>query len=236
MEAELSKKADIIFTTSKYLYNLRKLQNTNTHYFPSGLDLNIFREALSDDFKAAPELDNIPGPIIGFVGGMVNLKMNWEWISEAAASRPQWNFVFVGPCVDLPPSDISRQKNIIFLGSKPQKTIPAYIKGFDVCLIPYRGEDFLKSAQPTKAFEYLAVGKPVVASWINELEDYREIVRLSRGVSDFIENIEAALKDGKDENMVRKYIQAAQVCTWDERIESTSSVIMSFLESEHKNR
>src|SRR4030042_861181 len=119
MEAELTKKADIVFATSKYLFNLRRMQNSNTYYLPSAIDLEIFRKAFSPDFKVATELEAVPKPIIGFVGGMANSRMNWQSIKESALSNPQWNFVFVGPCVETPPSYISEQKNIIFLGSKP---------------------------------------------------------------------------------------------------------------------
>jgi len=236
MEAELTKKADIIFATSKSLYNLRKMQNTNTYYLPSAIDLEIYRQALSPDFKVARELETVPKPVIGFVGGMINSKMNWQWIREAAISHPSWNFVFVGPCMEPPPSYISKQKNIIFLGAKPYEALPAYIKGFDVCLIPYHGEEFLKACQPTKAFEYLAAGKPVVASWIPELEDYQEIIRLSRTKEEFIQNIEAALVDGKDDKMVKLYIRSAQGYTWDDRIEKASELITETLDSHGRKR
>jgi glycosyltransferase involved in cell wall biosynthesis len=162
---------------------------------------------------------------------MVNSKMNWEWIREAAVTRPQWNFVFVGPCVENPPSYIVQQKNILFVGTRSQDLLPSYIKGFDVCLIPYQGEEFLKACQPTKAFEYLASGKPVVSSWIPELEDYQEIIRLSRTAGEFIQNIEAALEDGKKEDLVRKYIQASQGWTWEGRLEKASEIIISALEN-----
>jgi len=231
MEAELTTKADIVFATSKYLYNLRRLQNSNTYYLPSGIDLEIFRKALSPDFKVAPELETLPKPIIGFVGGMINSRMNWQWIREAALSHPRWNFVFIGPCVEPPPSYISEQKNIIFLGTKPYEALPAYIKGFDVCLIPYQGEDFLKACQPTKVFEYLAAGKPVVSSWIPELEDYQKTVRLSRNTEEFIQNIEAALLDGKKEEMVKLYARSSQGYTWDDRVEKASELIDSAIRS-----
>lgn len=236
MEAELTKKADIVFATSKCLYNLRKMQNTNTYYLPSAIDLKIFRKALSDDLKIASELEAMPKPIIGFVGGMNNWKMNWQWIREAAISHPSWNFVFVGPCMEPPPSYISEQKNIIFLGAKPYEALPAYIKGFDVCLIPYHGEEFLKACQPTKAFEYLAAGKPVVASWIPELEDYQKIIRLSRNTEEFIKNIEAALADGKNDKMVELYIQSSQGYTWDDRVEKASELIIETLDSHGRKR
>jgi glycosyltransferase involved in cell wall biosynthesis len=225
IEANLTRKADVVFTTSKHLFRLRELQNPNTYYLPSAIDFELFNKSISPDFKAAPEIEAIPGPIIGFIGGMHNSKMNWQWIKKAAQAHLEWNFVFVGPCFEPPPSDITEQKNIIFLGAKPSEALPSYIKGFDVCLIPYQGEEFLKACQPTKAFEYLAAGKPVVASWISEFEDYQKIIRLSRETKDFIENIEEALMDGKNEEMIRLYVRTAMGYTWDDRIEKASGFI-----------
>jgi hypothetical protein len=50
---------------------------------------------------------------------------------------------------------------------------------------------------------------------------------LSREVKDFIENIEEALKDGKDEDMIKLYVRTAQGYTWDDRIEKASELIES---------
>ncbi|MDR4509892.1 MAG: glycosyltransferase [Candidatus Brocadiaceae bacterium] len=227
MEEVLAKSADVVFATSKYLYRIRKEQNPNTYYLPSGVDTELFQQARMLACEIAPELEGIPGPVIGFVGGMVNSKMNWGWIRDAAIARPQWKFVFVGPCVEQPPSFIAQQKNILFVGMKPQYLLPSYIRRFDVCLIPYQGEDFLKACQPTKAFEYLASGKPVVSVWIPELEDYRDIIRLSRTSGEFIQNIEVALEEGKKEEMAQKYIQASQGWTWEGRLEKASEIIIN---------
>lgn len=232
MEASLAKRADVVFATSKYLYRIRKEQNPNTHYLPSGVDSELFQQAQSPACKVAPELEGIPRPVIGFVGGMVNSKMHWEWIREAAVTKLQWNFVFVGPCVENPPSYIVQQKNILFVGTRAQNLLPSYLKGFDACLIPYQGEDFLRACQPTKAFEYLASGKPVVSSWIPELEDYQEIIRLSRTSGEFIQNIEAALVEGEKEEMIRKYIQASQGWTWEGRLEKASEIIINTLKTQ----
>jgi glycosyltransferase involved in cell wall biosynthesis len=231
METDLTKKSDIVFTTSKYLLQLRIAQNPNTYYLPSGVDFENFRKALAPELKIPPEIEELPKPIIGFVGGMANSKMNWQWINEAALAHPKWNFVFVGPCVETPPSYIVEKKNIKFVEAKPQEILPAYIKGFDVCLIPYQGEDFLKACQPTKAFEYLAAGKPVVSSWIPELEDYKEIIHLSRDVNEFMQNIKVALKDGGKGEMVKLYAQPTQGYTWEDRVEKASEFIEKILKS-----
>lgn len=232
MEESLTKKADIVFATSKYLYNLRKAKNSNTYYLPSAI--NIGKSHFSE-LKGAAEMEAFSKPIIGFVGGITNIKINWEWIKEAAQSNPQWNFVFIGPLTTYPPTAITDQKNIAFLGAKLQEELPAYIKSFDVCLIPYKGEEFLKACQPTKAFEYLAVGKPVVSSWIPELEDYQDIIYLSRNAKEFIKNIEIALTVGKNKEMIELYIKTSQGYTWEDRVTKASELITGILDSRKAN-
>jgi glycosyltransferase involved in cell wall biosynthesis len=230
LEAELTRRADVVFATSQHLFYLCKKHNPNTHYLPSGVDITQFQQALSPALQVAPELEKIPKPIMGFVGGMTNAKMNWEWIRTAAVSHPQWSFVFVGPCDGAPPAFITQQPNIIFLGAKPFAALPAYIKGFAVCLIPYQGKEFLQACSPTKAFEYLAAGKPVVSAWIPELENYQHVIRLSRDAQEFIQHIEAALVDGQKATRVQEYVHAAQGRTWEERVEKASEYVRRVLE------
>lgn len=229
MEADLSRSADIVFATSRHLYELRGAQNPNTHYLPSAVDTELFKRALLPGFAPAPELAALSKPVIGFVGGMVNAKMNWRWIKDAATAHPEWTFAFVGPCVEPPPHFISEQRNIIFFGAKDPSELPAFLKGFDVCLIPYQGEEFLRACQPTKAFEYLAAGKPVVSSFIPELEELKHIVRLSRDAGEFISDIEKALADGRDEAFVRSCVAASEGITWDGRVEAASHLIEKLL-------
>ncbi len=229
VEKRLTAKSDLVFATSKRLYELRKSQNDNTHYLPSGLDVNLFQSALSPSLKTAPELSNIKGPVIGFVGGMVNIKMNWEWIDKASSTHRDWTFVFVGPCNDKPPQYILENKRHLFLGERRQQELPHFIKGFDVCIIPYKGEDFLKNCQPTKAFEYLAAGKPVVSSRIPELESTDIPVRLSKNADDFTGNIEMAIIEGREEKNIRAYIKAGSSYTWEERVKRASHLITGAL-------
>ncbi|MEP9411392.1 MAG: glycosyltransferase [Candidatus Brocadia sp.] len=229
MEENLAKKADIVFATSKNLFHLRCSQNPHTHYLPSGVDLENFRKALSPALHPAPDILDIPKPIIGFIGGMANPKMNWEWIKKASDTRADWSFVFIGPCADKPPHYITEKKNIHFLGAKPADRLPCYLKAFDVCLIPYRGDDFLKNCSPTKSFEYLAAGKPVVSSYIPELEEYRHVIKLSKNENEFIANIERAIEDGKNEAFVKNCIYLAEGKTWDARVEEASYLIGKLL-------
>ena len=229
MEEMLSKKADVIFATSKNLFDLRYSQNSRSHYYPSGIDFDTFHKSLSPSLEIAPELNNVKRPIIGFIGGMVNAKMNWKWIVKASEARPKWSFVFIGPCLERPDYSVNKQKNVFFLGRKNLKDLPRYVKAFDVGIIPYQGKQFLENCFPTKVFEYLAAGKPVVSSHIPALEEFSNVVKLSKNMEDFISNLDAALKDGKNEEFMRRCLDVAKDRTWDNRVRETSRIISSII-------
>ena len=225
LEEELVKKAHLVFATSKNLYHAKKESNPNTYYFPSGVDFEQFHKALLHSCKIPDDVKYFTKPIIGFVGAITNYRINWEWIQSMSISRPEWTIVFIGPRLESPPDEILQQENIHFLGSKDTGSLAGYLKAFDVCIIPYKGETFLKSCQPTKTFEYLAAGKPVVSSYIPELEDYMMVVRLSKNENEFIANIDAALEEGKKQEFVQRCLETAKGNTWENRVEKISELI-----------
>lgn len=225
LEDELVEKAHLVFTTSKILYNAKKKNNPNTYYFPSGVDFDHFHKAIFPSCEVPNDAKGITKPIIGYIGAITNYRINWEWIKIMSISRPKWSIVFIGPCLELPPEEILNQKNIHFLGQKDTELLPGYLKAFDVCIIPYKGEMFLKSCQPTKTFEYLAAGKPVVSSYIPELEGYAPVVRLSKNENEFIANISAAIEEGKRTDFIERCVEAAKGKTWEDRVEKISDLI-----------
>ncbi|MFX0206344.1 MAG: hypothetical protein ACFFDT_10175, partial [Candidatus Hodarchaeota archaeon] len=103
IEEKLTKRADVIFATSKNLFDLRRRQNPHTYYFPSGIDFDTFHKALSPSLNIPPDINDVPKPIIGFIGGMSNSKMNWKWIQKASHQKPNWSFVFIGPYAEKAP-------------------------------------------------------------------------------------------------------------------------------------
>src|SRR5688500_13514272 len=97
----------------------------------------MFARALDPSTKIPDELAAIPGTRIG-VYGTIQDAVGLELIAQLARRRPQWSFVLLGQqLVDT--SAVSGLKNVHLLGRKPHADLPAYCKGFDVGLIPYRG-------------------------------------------------------------------------------------------------
>jgi glycosyltransferase involved in cell wall biosynthesis len=61
---------------------------------------------------------------------------------------------------------------VIFHGRIPLETIPDYIKGCDLGLLPTRQDEFLDLSLSNKLVEYIYMGKPVVASRLATTRKY----------------------------------------------------------------
>ena len=57
-----------------------------------------------------------------------------------------------------------RLSNVTFLPAVPREQVPALYRAADVCLVPLRAVPLFRSFIPSKMFEILACGRPVLAS------------------------------------------------------------------------
>jgi len=77
---------------------------------------------------------------------------------------------------------MSSLKNVYFLGPKSVTALAAYPQHFDVCVMPYRVDDYTDNIYPLKLHEYLASGRPIVGSPIRTLRDFGEVIALAEGL------------------------------------------------------
>jgi glycosyltransferase involved in cell wall biosynthesis len=76
--------------------------------------------------------------------------------------------------------ELTRLPNVHWLGFRPYSRIPAIGRGFDVALMPWLDNEWIRFANPIKLKEYLALGLPVVSTDYPEVEAYRDRVRVAR--------------------------------------------------------
>jgi glycosyltransferase involved in cell wall biosynthesis len=222
-------RADLVLATSRALLDEKKRVNPNSHYFPSGVDFDQIQEALATAAPLPAEVEVLPGPRIGYLGSLTNYRIAWDWILALARAHPGWSIVLVGPWHERPPAKVLEVANIHCIGARPPRLVPGYLKSLDVGIIPYQGQDFLSSCQPTKTFEYLAAGKPVVSAAIPELAVYPDLIELVSSARDFVRAVERAVDKAEDRALVARRIEAARAHTWTARIEGTSALIERLL-------
>jgi glycosyltransferase involved in cell wall biosynthesis len=229
MEAALSRRADVVFATSRALYRQKHDVNPNVHYLPSGVDFDLFNRALHADVAAPDQLSDVASPVIGYVGALNNYRIEWGWIEALSKQMPEATIVFVGPPIEQPPRSVTRLPNVRFVGQKAPVELPGYLKCFDVAIIPYKGEAFLKSCQPTKTFEYLAAGLGVVSAPIPELEPYAEVVRFAAGDAEFVHRIREMLALSRNADFRSRCVAIARDKTWDARVTAASALVRASL-------
>ncbi|MFU8805342.1 MAG: glycosyltransferase, partial [Bradymonadaceae bacterium] len=221
-EERLCRNADLVFTTSSALYESRRPFNPeNTHLVHNVGDATHFKRAMDDDLAVPDDIASIQGPVIGFVGALSDYKLNIEWLIHLADSRPNINIVLIGPIGMADRSTnvtaLRRRSNIHLLGYRDYADLPAYIKGFDVAVIPYRINDYTSSVFPIKFFEFMASGKPVVISNLPALRAYYDDVEVACHQNDFVAACDRALLD-EDALRKRARVALAERNSWSSRI------------------
>lgn len=223
MEEELLKKADLVFATSKSLYERKKVFNPNTYYMPNVADVAHFMKELP-----TPEDITVKHPIIGFIGTLVAYKLDLELIKYIARAHPEWSVVLIGEIAEGEDKDkISGLKgihNIFMLGGRRYEVLPGYVKTFDVCILPSRINEYTQNMFPMKFFEYLATGKPIVLTELLAVSEYGDLCYIAKNKKEFIRYIEQALLEN-DVQLSKRRIAVAKENTWEVRIDQMSKLI-----------
>lgn len=196
-EAELFRRAHVVFTGGMSLYESKKRQHTNVHGMPSSVDRAHFGRARAGLDEPADQRA-IAGPKMGFFG-VIDERFDIDLVRGVAEARPDWNIVLIGPVVKIDPAVLPRLPNIHYLGQKSYAELPAYLSGWDVALLPFALNESTRFISPTKTPEYLAAGRPVVSTPIADVvRPYGEqnLVRIAGDVPSFIAAIEGALQEG----------------------------------------
>jgi glycosyltransferase involved in cell wall biosynthesis len=236
-ERDLLKAAGVVFLTSPALMEKRGAFNSNTEFIPMGVDFQKFATPMPEP----EDLCNIPHPRIGYVGHLKNV-MDWPLLLELSATHPKWSFVFVGPRRPHPEIDhllkqMGLRPNVHFLGGKPTEILGAYPQHFDVCLMPYRLDDYTKYVYPLKMHEYLASGRPVVSSGIRSVEDFRNVVSIASSREQWSNAIERALSPQENTSDLRALRQSvAHEFDWGPLAHKIAMAIAKGVQIEPPNR
>jgi glycosyltransferase involved in cell wall biosynthesis len=134
-------------------------------------------------------------------------------------------FVFAGQITGGDYDELARSPNVIFLGQLPYEEIPALCATFDVCLLPWKMDEWIKQCNPLKLQEYMASGKPIVSVSIREVVDkYSEIISIAHNKEQFANAIRWELQSDTPERS-HKRIQIAKDHSWDKHVEKISDLI-----------
>jgi glycosyltransferase involved in cell wall biosynthesis len=217
IEPQVIEKADVVVNNSEYYVEYTSKYNDRSYMVGQGCDVSMFSDH-EGEIEIADELKQFSGPIIGYVGSLTALRLDVELIEFIARQKKDWNIVLVGPEDDsFINCSLHKIPNIYFLGNKPMESLPRYIKGFDVTINPQILNELTIGNYPRKIDEYLAMGKPIVATHTKAMEMFADYVYLAKTKEDYIENIEKALHERLGE-LSKSRMNFASSHTWENSV------------------
>lgn len=224
-ERKLVAQADLVVANSTYLTKYAKAYNDNSFCIGQGCDLEQFQP---QKIKKIPtELQQLAGPIIGYVGNLTAKRLDIDILSYLAKRNPNWSIVLIGKEDEVfKASNLHQMKNVHFLGSQKTEHLPEFIYGFDICINPQEVNALSIGNYPRKIDEYLAMGKPVVATQTEALSIFRDYVCLAQDKYQFEADIRYLLKNDY-EALHHKRMNFAKSHSWENSVRAMSYAIQN---------
>jgi glycosyltransferase involved in cell wall biosynthesis len=171
--------------------------------------------------------------VLGFAGHFLATKVDFNLLEDVARALPQSTLLLIGPATtETAPAleRLARLPSVHWLGQKPYAELPRYVAAFDVGLIPYVSNAYTQSCFPLKLYEYLAAGKPVVASGLPELAGMEPDVVLVDGATTFVQAVQEAIARNGDAAQLRRR-QRASSNSWEARAGRLLELVYGELET-----
>jgi len=180
------KYADHIIVVSQVLKDMLVSRGVSAQKIlvnPNGVDTELFNASKHE--KKAKELRNTLDITNKFVFGFIGSFSYWHGIETISAMIPKVvkqnahaHFLLIGsgPLFEQCKNEIQKagaSHAVTFMGCIPYERAPEYLALCDAFLCPSQpnadGTPFFGS--PTKLFEYMSMGKPIIASRVDQLQD-----------------------------------------------------------------
>ncbi len=233
MEGDMMRKADVIVTNSPYLQQAASRYNPDSYFVGQGCDVSAFDRL---KIKTIPgDLSSIQKPVIGYIGALFSSRLDIDLLTYIARQRPSWNIVLVGPeDKAFKKSSLHALPNVRFLGSKKQDELPGYLAGFDVAINPQHVNPLTIGNYPRKIDEYLAMGKPVVATYTEAMQLFDDYVYLAKNKEEFVQRISQAMTENIPSLEQQREFFARQH-TWEANTNEIYKVIENIMLKKQSN-
>ena len=222
--------ADVVFTGGYKLWQAKSRHHANVHFFGCGVDVDHFAAARSEDLALAPELATLRGKVMGYFG-VIDERIDYDLLAKLAHENSDAELVMVGPVVKVDPNELPQGPNIHWLGQRSYADLPSYVKGFDVCLMPFALNEATEYINPTKTLEYMAAGKPIVSTAVSDVvHNFTPVVTVATSDDDFVTATATAMLN-PDAAMIARGVEQARANTWESIVARMERIVREALRS-----
>ena len=219
LENELFAQSDgVLYSSRAFQQSERQSTGNRSHFLDHGVDTVHFAPRPRTGRLAALGCKR---PVIGFFGGLDDYVVDFDLLERIARERPEYSLVLIGDAT-LPMDRLTRYPNVYHLGFRPYQEIPEFGADFDVAIMPWLDNDWIRSCNPIKLKEYLSLGREVVTTYFPEVEHYREYVHVARTGDEFLACIDAVVHGLQAPGDRRVLLEKA---TWQHRTDELLAIL-----------
>lgn len=212
--------ADLFTAGTNFLAQSKRDRCGDIHFLQNGVRHEAYAEC------RAPRPDDLPSgfeAVVGFIG-TVGDQLDVDLIEAVARALPRFAFALIGPVRLGRPL---RGENIFTLGLRPHTALPAYVRHFDVGLIPYTTGPGSEAINPTKLLEYASAGVPTVSTPLPDVvKMFGDCAAIASGAEAFAEQIRRAVGGELSDVVDRARVRARQT-SWESMVQRLWGLIES---------
>jgi len=213
-ERFLLSKADVVFTGGFKLFQSKSRYHGNVHFFGCGVDTKHYGKARLPETALPEDVAHLAKPIFGYFG-VIDERIDYELLAALACGLPDASIVMVGPLAKVERQMLPDSPNIHWIGQRSYDELPALVKAFDVCLMPFALNESTQFINPTKTLEYMAAGKPIVSTAVPDVvHNFTPIVSIARSPDEFVVAVKRAYQR-PPADLIAQGIERANAASWD---------------------
>jgi len=225
---KIAEQADIIFTVAEQQQAMFD-KPEKVFWLPNGVDLKHYQTEYQIVNR---DIGQIKSPVIGYLG-TIQARFDLELLEYLVKANPEKNFVLVGPVWyrriwENTKMDIMERfrsyNNVFFLGRKPYEEIPMYLQQFDLGIIPHKLDQFIRSTNPMKIYDYLASGLPIVSTQGTGIKEIDDLVLITDDFKEFNQLMQKALSDNSPAEKAKR-LEVIKNHSWLRRVDNMLEII-----------
>ena len=153
--------------------------------------------------------------------GNLHSAIDYKYFTDLINNNLDWTFKISGVLMSPDAKLLLQRPNVIYVGSIPSHQIPDFLSDAVLGLIPYKINSYTSGIFPTKLFEYIAHGLPVLSTPLPEMMGYENTGLLH--ISSESINLDRAIFSGGD------FSRILSENTWKARFDAFGSAIKEVL-------
>ena len=186
-----------------------------------GIVALLIRNGIDENFISRNQfVDKSAKPTVGVIGvfDVIPMLYDLELIKKASVKYPEYTFIMIGRISNANKKVFANCANVEFTGVVTNEELKEHLKNLSICLIPFVSTETVSAINPLKLYEYLAYGKPVVATNNFDADDLDSVAKITNSEEEFLDAIGREINNDNAQKFSER-IEKVRKKTWSKRIE-----------------